>query len=408
MKNLSYFIAKRYFFSKKKKSFINVLSIISMVGVAIGTMSLIIVLSVFNGLEDLIRSLYRSFDADLQISLKEGKFFDYEEEMAQQLLAIEGVESITRVMEDNVLVRYNDGETVVRMKGVSPEFIQHNKLEDYITEGQIKLQEKEQNFAIVGRGIRYDLAINPRNDFLALQFYYPKNIKPGVTNPSSMYNSGILMPAGVFAIEKQYDEKYIFVPLRFAEKLIGKKGKLTAIEVNLDENKEVEKVQEQMVAQFGETFEILNSDEQHASLLQAIKIEKLFVYLTFTFILAVASFNIFFSLTMLALDKKRDVSILYAMGASKQIIRKVFLVEGSIISFSGAIVGAALGLIICFLQQQYGLVSMGMASAVQEAYPVKMLLSDFIFTMGSIILITMLASFKPASVAVKSLEVHRL
>ncbi len=294
------------------------------------------------------------------------------------------------------------------MKGVSPEFIKANKLKNYITEGQIKLQDGEQNFAIVGRGIRYDLAINPRNDFLALQFYYPKNIKPGVTNPSTMYNSGILMPAGVFAIEKQYDEKYIFVPLRFAKKLIGKSDKLTALEINLDGTKSISQVQENLIENFGSTFEVLNSDEQHASLLKAIKIEKLFVYITFTFILAVASFNIFFSLTMLALDKKRDVSILYAMGTPKKVIRNIFLTEGAIISFSGAIIGGSLGLIICIIQQQFGVFSMGMASAVQEAYPVKMIPTDFIFTMLSIIIITFIASFKPAAVAVKSLDIHRL
>ncbi len=379
-----------------------------MLGVAVGTMALVIVLSVFNGLEDLIRSLYGTFDADLKIALKEGKFFEYDANMESEMQQIEGIQSVTRVIEDNVLVRYNDGETVVRMKGVSQEFIETNKLKNYITEGQIKLQDGDQNFAIVGRGIRYDLAINPRNNFLALQFYYPKNIKPGITNPSSMYNSGILMPSGIFAIEKQYDEKYIFVPLRFAKKLIGKTDRLTAIEVNLDGSKTISAVQESIRQKYGDTFEVLNSDEQHASLLKAIKIEKLFVYITFTFILAVASFNIFFSLTMLALDKKRDVSILYAMGTPKKVIRNIFLTEGAIISFSGAIVGGLLGLIICILQQQYGLISMGMASAVQEAYPVKMLLSDFIFTMLSIIIITLVASFKPAVVAVKSLDIHRL
>ncbi|MBK6265707.1 ABC transporter permease [Marivirga sp. S37H4] len=379
-----------------------------MLGVATGTMALVIVLSVFNGLEDLIRSLYSTFDADLKISLKEGKFFKYDDEIKGQIFQVLGIENVTQVIEDNVLVRYNDGETVVRMKGVSPEFIQSNQLKDFITEGQIKLQEKEQNFAIVGRGIRYDLSINPRNELLALQFYYPKNIKPGVSNPSSMYNSGILMPAGVFAIEKQYDEKYIFVPLRFAKKLVGKQNQLTALEVNLDGSQSTRSVQKSLKEQLGPRFIVQDSDEQHASLLKAIKIEKLFVYLTFSFILAVASFNIFFSLTMLALDKKRDVSILYAMGAPKRTIRNIFLMEGSIISFSGAIIGGLGGLLLCVLQQQFGLVSMGMASAVQEAYPVKMIFSDFIFTMFSIVLITMLASFKPASVAVKSLEINRL
>ncbi len=408
MKNLSFFIARRYFLSKKKKGFINVLSIIAMVGVAIGTAALVIVLSVFNGLEDLIRSLYSSFDADIKISLKEGKFFEYEEELQNKIEQREGLATIVQVVEDNVLVRYNDGESVVRMKGVSPDFVQNSQLKDHITEGQLKLTEKEQNFAVVGQGIRYNLSINSRNDFLALQFYYPKNISPGRTNPSSMYNSGILMPAGVFAIEKQYDEKYIFVPLRFARQLIGKKNECTSIEINLDEGVSVDKIQESLQNDLGDKFEALNSDEQHASLLKAIKIEKLFIYLTFSFILAVASFNIFFALTMLALDKKRDISILYAMGTPVKTIRNIFLKEGAIISLSGALTGGLFGFIICLLQEEYGLISMNMASAVQEAYPVKMIASDFIFTMLTIFVITILASFKPAQVAAKSVEIQRL
>ncbi|WMN07665.1 ABC transporter permease [Marivirga arenosa] len=408
MKNLSFFIARRYFLSKKKKGFINVLSIIAMVGVAIGTAALVIVLSVFNGLEDLIRSLYSSFDADIKISLKEGKFFEYDEELKTQIQNIEGLATIVEVVEDNVLVRYNDGESVVRMKGVSPDFEKNAELRNHITEGQLKLTEKEQNFAVVGQGIRYDLSINSRNNFLALQFYYPKNISPGRSNPSSMYNSGILMPAGVFAIEKQYDEKYIFVPLRFARNLIGKDNECTSLEIELEDGVSVSEIQNILKRKLGDSFDIMNSDEQHASLLKAIKIEKLFIYLTFSFILAVASFNIFFALTMLALDKKRDISILFAMGTPIKTIRNIFLKEGAIISLSGALTGGLFGFIICLLQQEYGLISMNMASAVQEAYPVKMIATDFIFTMLSIAIITILASFKPAQVAAKSVEIQRL
>lgn len=379
-----------------------------MVGVAIGTAALVIVLSVFNGLEDLIRSLYGSFDADLKISLKEGKFFEFDEQLQDKIKLNEGLATIVEVMEDNVLVRYNDGESVVRMKGVSPEFVRNSQLKQHITEGQLKLTEKEQNFAVVGQGIRYDLSINSRNDFLALQFYYPKNISPGRMNPASMYNSGILMPAGVFAIEKQYDEKFIFVPIRFARKLTGRGNQCTAIEINLLEGTSTAEIQRSLEESIGDRFDILNSDQQHASLLKAIKIEKLFIYITFTFILAIASFNIFFALTMLALDKKRDISILFAMGAPVKTIRNIFLKEGAIISLLGALTGGIIGFIVCFLQQEYGLVSMNMASAVQEAYPVKMIATDFIFTMMSIAAITILASFKPAQLAKKSVEIKRL
>jgi lipoprotein-releasing system permease protein len=408
LRNLPFFIARRYFLSKKKKSFINVLSIISMLGVAVGTMALVIVLSVFNGLEDLIRSLYNSFDADLQITLNEGKFFEADEALLSQINETDGVTELMQVVEDNVLVKYNNGETVVRMKGVDNTSTYQSRLAQNITEGSFKLTDQEQNFAVLGRGIRYELAVNPRNEFLALQFYYPKDIKPGITDPSRMYNSGILKPAGVFAIEKQYDEKYIFVPLRFAKQLLSRQNELTAIELMVADNSQIQQVQQQLKNKLGERFKILNSEEQHASLLRAIKIEKLFVYLTFSFILAVASFNIFFSLTMLALDKKRDISIMHAMGIHDKMIRNIFLFEGGIISLSGALFGALIGLGICLLQQQFGIVSMGMASAVTDAYPVKIQATDFIYTMATIITITFLASLQPAIKAMKFSKVERL
>lgn len=379
-----------------------------MVGVAVGTTALVVVLSVFNGLEDLIRSLYNTFDPDLQISLVEGKSFEYTDSLKQKMEGVEGISSVIEVIEDNVLVRYNDGEAIVRMKGVSNEFVEEAKLVNHIVNGEMKLTEGDLNYAIVGRGIRYGLSINPKNDFLALQFYYPKNINPGVTNPSSMYNSGVLMPAGIFAIEKQYDEKYIYVPIRFARKLLNYGKKVTALELELEDEKQLAAIQEQIQETLGSGFRVLNSDEQHVGLLKAIKIEKLFLYLTFSFILAVASFNIFFSLTMLALDKKADISILYAMGARRKLIRNIFLTEGAIISLGGATVGAVIGFAICFLQQQYGLISMGMATSVQDAYPIKMIPTDFLFTALSIVVITCLASFKPASIAAKSVELQRL
>jgi len=378
-----------------------------MLGVAVGTMALVIVLSVFNGLEGLIRSLYNSFDADLKISLNEGKFFELDDALGGAIDETPGIAGIASIMEDNILIKYNGGEAVVRMKGVDKAALYKNRLAEKVTEGTFKLTDEAENFAVIGRGIRYELAINPRNDFLALQFYYPKDIKPGVTNPSSMYNSGILKPAGVFAIEKQYDEKYVFVPLRFARKLIGKPNKLTAIELMIAEDYKIGDVQESLKKKLSGKYEILNSDEQHASLLRAVKIEKLFLYLTFSFILAVASFNIYFSLTMLALDKKKDISIMHAIGFKDKLIRNIFLFEGAIISFSGAIAGGLIGFIICIIQQQYGLISMGMASAVTDAYPVKMELLDFLLTILTIIVITFLAAIQPAIKAMRFNKVER-
>ena len=379
-----------------------------MFAVAVGTIALIIVLSVFNGLEGLIRSLYNAFDPDLQVTLVEGKFFTKEEALIKEVLAVEGVAQVVEAVEDNVLIRYDGGDAVVRMKGISSTEIYQQKLVNNISEGTFKLKEKDRNFTVIGRGIRYQLGINPRNDFLAVQFYYPKTLKPGVTDPSRLYNSALAKPAGVFALEKQYDEKYVFVSLAFAQQLINRKEELTALEITLKEGASIQEVQHEISDIVGDKFKVLNSDQQHESLLKAIKIEKLFLYITFSFILAVASFTIFFCLTMLVLDKKKDINIMKAMGFPDASIRNIFLYEGAIISFIGAAVGTVIGFTICYLQQQYGLVSMGVSSAVQEAYPVKMLASDFLFIVITIVLITFFASIHPARKAQKMVDVSRL
>jgi lipoprotein-releasing system permease protein len=210
-----------------------------------------------------------------------------------------------------------------------------------------------------------------------------------------------ILPAGYFALEKQIDETYIIVPLEFALELFDFSSRRTALELRLLEDANIREVQSQLKSKLGPTFKILNSDEQHATLLRTVRIEKLFVFIIFTFIIAIASFNIFFSLSMLAIDKKKDISILYSMGANDSIIRRIFLTEGAMIALSGASIGLILGAVITWIQQNYGIISMGMQTSVLEDYPVKMKITDFIYTGASIVVITFLSSFRPALIATR-------
>lgn len=373
-----------------------------MVGVAVGTAALVVVLSVFNGLEDFIRSLYQSFDPDLKIESVEGKSFILSADSMKTLHAWPGIELVTEVIEDNAYVRYMDNEAVVKIKGVSDNFISQGRLDQNIVAGKQILREKDIPYAIVGRGLQYRLGISISNDFYALQVYYPKNLKPGITDPGQLANRKIIMPSAIFAIERQYDDSYVFVPLDFAADLMEYGNKRTSIEIKPLAGQSHSKLKGDLQVWLGSSYKILNSDEQHSGLLKAIKTEKLFVYITFSFILAVASFNIFFSLTMLAIDKKRDISILLSMGAPRSMVRKIFLFEGSIISLGGAIIGLIGGLLFCFLQSYFGIISMGMESSILDAYPIKMVFTDFLFTALSIIVITLLASFHPARLAAKT------
>ncbi|WP_186755851.1 FtsX-like permease family protein [Echinicola salinicaeni] len=406
--NLSFFIASRYFRSKKKRNFINVLSRIAMIGVAVGTMALIIVLSVFNGLEDLIRGLYASFDAELEIQAVKGKSFVITEEWMDSIRAIEGVEGLVEVIEDNALLKYNDDQLVVTMKGVSDNFLDAERFSRGVFNGEMSLGTEQRPRAILGSGVGYFLGVDPNNQFEKLRMYYPKAPRAGTIDPSKMYNSNMLDFAGFFRVEKQFDDNYVLVPLIFAKDLMEYGDKRTSLEVKVAENYGVQEVKSSLRDLLGDKFEVKDTDEQHASLLRAIRIEKLFVFITLTFILAVASFNIFFSLSMLAIEKKKDIAVMLAMGASSRLIKKIYIKQGVIIAFSGAIVGLGLGFLICWLQDNYGLVSLGIGSSVVENYPVKMIWSDFVWTSLSVVIITFLASYRPASIAAKVNTVDHL
>ena len=406
--NLSLFIARKYFLSGKKKNFINVISIISMVVVAFGTMSLIVALSVFNGLEGLLRSLYGNFDPDIVITSAEGKSFEWTDDFQKDIESTAGVLAITEVIEDNVLVKYKEAQRVVRMKGVSASFEEHSGIKKAIVSGEFPLIRDSLQYAVIGRGIQYDLSLNLRNEFYSLQVYYPKNIAPGVVNPEQLYTLKNIMPGGIFAIEKYYDDNFIFVPLDFANDLLRYGNKRTSLEIELAENASAQETKETLQETIGETFTVRLGEELHSDLFKTLNIEKIFLLITFTAIIAIASVNIFFSLSMLAIEKKKDISVLIANGASTGLIRKIFLFEGCIIAFSGALIGMVLGLAITFVQQEFGLVGMGMETAVVLNYPVSVEWQDVVITAFLTIVITILASIQPANKASKSFSTQTL
>lgn len=400
--NVSLFIAKRYFLFGKKRNLINVVSMISIIVVACVTMSLVTALSVFNGLEDLIRSLYNTFDPEIKITAIKGKTFALDNTLLQKIKNTEGVGIVTEVVEDNALLKYKQEQMVVKVKGVSENFIQHNRMDSMIIEGDFALHKGNKEFAIIGRGIQYTLSISLANNMFPLQLLYPKNKKALSADPQKLISRQNIQQGAVFAIEKQYDDNYIFVPIDFAQRLFSYEDRRTSLEVKTQAGHDVDRVRNRLRKVLGENFLVQNSDEQHASLLKAVKIEKLFMHLTISFILAIASLNIFFCLTMLAIKKKKDVAVLFSMGASASTIKRIFLIEGALISFTGATAGILLGALLCFAQQKFGMVSMGMETAIVDSYPVKMKAIDFISTLITIVIITFIASYRPAVSASKT------
>jgi lipoprotein-releasing system permease protein len=398
--NTSSFIAGRYFRSKKKQNFITILSLISMVGVAISTMALVAVMSVFNGLEDLIRGLFSSFDSELQVTPVVGKSFVATEDWLNALRKVEGVEVITEVIEDNALLEYRGNQHIARVKGVSDNYFDHERFSKGYFWGDTTLGTAERPGAILGRGVAFALSVNLDDINSVLQIYYPKAPKSAASlDPNQLYAAGQVEPRGFFSIEQGVDNEYILVPLDFFKDLLNYGQKRTALELKVASGHSISTVQQAVQAHLGAEFAVKNADEQHATLIRTVKLEKLVVFLTLTFILALASFNIFFSLSMLAIEKKKDLAVLKSMGAKNSLIRGIFLKQGALIAFSGAILGLILGLLLVGAQEKFGLISLGISSGVVDAYPVRIHWPDLGWISLAVVTITLLASWRPAWIA---------
>lgn len=400
--NLSYFIAARYFRSKKKRNFITVLSTISMIGVAVGTMALVIVMSVFNGLEDLIRGLFASFDAELKVEAVVGKSFEVDSLWLDGIQNVDGVAVLTEVIEDNALLDYNGNQLVATIKGVSDNFLEQDRFSRGYFWGDTTLGSDLRPGAIMGRGVGFFLSVNLKDVNVPLKVFYPKAPRSAATlNPNQLYSSASLEPVAFFSVERQFDDEYVIAPLKFTRELLNYGNKRTSLEIKISDGYSIDEVQENLKAHLGPDFSVKNTDEQHAGLLRTVKLEKLFVFLTLSFILAIASFNIFFSLSMLAIEKKKDIAMLKALGAKDKLIREIFLKQGAMIAVVGAAIGLVLGFAIVWLQESFGLVSLGIASAVVDAYPVRMVWTDFAWITVVVILITLVASWRPAWIAAR-------
>ena len=405
--NLPLFIARRYLFSTRTKNFINIISIISVIVITIITAALIIVLSVFNGLEDLLRSLNSSFDPEIKIEAAEGKTFETEESLIQKIRSVPGVEIVTEVIEDYAYVRYRDENQPVTLKGVSDNFLEQHRLDNSIIDGELALRKDGINYAIIGSGVQNTLSVAMGDKMHALNIFYVKNVR-GTLNPSELYSRKAILPGAVFSIVQSFDENYVIVPLDFARELLNSGNKRTSLEIKLKSGSNISVVEENIQRVIGDKFSVLNHEEQHKDLYKLLKMEKLFAFLALSLLLAIGSINIFFSLMMLALDKKKDISVLSAMGADGTLIRKIYLFEGTLIGFLGTFLGLTLGAILCWVQMNYGIVSMGMETSVTEGYPVKVIASDLAYVLIVMFSITFLISYRPATVAARFASVENL
>ena len=395
--NFSLYIAKRYLISKKSKNAINIISIISIIGVSVGSMALIVVLSVFNGFDGLIKSMYNSFNPDLHVSLIQGKSFSKDSVYISKLKQIEGIDEIAEIIEENALLKYSEKQYIARLKGVNEAFNKITGIDSMIVDGNYILKNENEYFAVVGQGIAYYLAIGLHFVNPILAFIPKRTGNISTYNPSGSFKQKYIYPSGIFSIQQEFDVKYVIVPIEFMEELLDYENELTALEMKIDNNADEQKVKSDILEITGNKFQIKNRYEQNETFYKIMRSEKWAIYFILTFILIVALFNLIGSLTMLIIEKKKDIFTLQSLGANTNLIRKIFFFEGWMITIVGAIIGLIFGLFICWAQETFGLIKLqGSGSFIIEAYPVAINLFDIVIVMAIVLAIGSIAAWIPA------------
>ena len=390
------FIGLRYLFSKKKHHAINVISIISMLGIMVSSAALIIVLSVFNGMEGLVRTSFNSFNPDYQILPKEGKVFSTDTFPMTELQKLDGVQAVFEVVADMTLMTYNEKQLLVSVKGVSPDYLQGTGIDTLLIDGNATLQYSEGPAAVLGAVAAGNIQLNLHSPE-QLKVYYPKRLLKNLADPTKAFNIDYVIPAGVFASYTEYDEKYVFVPLDFARSIMNYENEVTSVELKLKNTKDYAKIRHSVENILGDHYLLKDKYQQEESLYKTMKSEKLMVFVILAFILVVAGFNMIGTLSMLIIEKKDDLSVLYAMGARKSLVRKIFMVQGGFISLLGGLAGLLIGLLICFLQIKFHIVGLGDGSAgyLINYYPVQIEWLDFVLVMLTILIISIITSYIP-------------
>jgi len=362
----------------------------------VGTMALIIVLSVFNGFEHVIVSLFNTFDPDFKITLVEGKTFHTSDLDSLKIRNLKGIVRYTDVVEENALLRCNNRQYFATIKGVSQDFQQSSGLDSMIVQGSLVLQSKGNPFAVVGRGVAYYLGIDPQDQVHKLEIYVPRRGAVS-SRPDEAFNSASLFTSGVFAIQDDFDSKYVLLPLDFTRDLLEYTDEVSAVELGVKKGADGLQLQKELQNIVGPKFKVENRFEQQSTLYKLMKSEKLAVFFILGFILLIASFNVIGSLSMLIIEKKKDINILSSMGADRRLIRRIFLFEGLLVTTIGAMSGLILGAGVCWVQQTFGLVKLQVSggSFLIDSYPVSMQWFDFVMVFLTVFIIGLAAVVLP-------------
>ena len=396
---MNFLFAWRYFKSKKSTNAINIIAWISMIAIMVSTAALIIVLSVFNGFEGLVKSLYGDFYADIKITPKQGKFFTVSQPFVQKIKAVKGVDNLSFVVEEKAVLVNGDYQTIVVLKGVDKNYNTVNKLSHYLTDGNYNLGSADAPAIVSGSGIANAVGAIPGLPESSLVIYLPNRKANNFNNLNAMHSFEV-KPAGIFSVQQEFDDKYAFTNLAFVQYMLDLTAdEYSGIELSVKKNDESNSIKQQLQKALGNNFIITTSYEQNQSLFTVMQIEKWVIYGILSLILLVAAFNMIGALTMLVLEKEKDIAVLKAMGASEKRVQNIFLSEGFLLAGAGGILGMLLALAICFIQIKFHIIKLEGGTFIIDYYPVKMVAPDFILVSLTVMLIAVLASWIPAKKA---------
>lgn len=397
-RRLSFFFAKRYLFSRKSHSVINIISGVSAFTVAIPVAAMIILLSVYNGLNGLLESMYSKFDAPLQISAVEGKVFDLAGLDTAKIRAVKGVETITAVLEENALFVYRGKQHIGILRGVDPAYGTVIPVDSMIVRGEYALKYGDLDQAVIGMGVAYSLNVG-MNMTDAIEVVVPRRQRISSIIPLESIKSDIVFPAGIFALEAEIDKQYIIVPLDFARRLLDYDNKASWIGIGVNDKADIAAVQQELRKLAGDQFKVLNRFEQKETLYTIMRYEKFGIYFVLLLVLIIASFSLIGSLVMLIIDKRKDIFTLRTFGGGNPFIRQLFISEGMLISGIGMMAGLLLGIVVIILQQKFGFVKISGESFLIKAYPVRLQFFDVLTVIFSVLAVNCLI----AAITVRSL-----
>lgn len=365
----------------------------------VSTAALIVVLSVFNGFEGLVKNLYGDFYADIKIVPKQGKFFNADEALLKKIKAVEGIQALSFTVEEKAVLVNGDYKTIVYLKGVDKNYNTVNKLSHYITDGKYDLGTTDAPAIVTGSGIANAVGADPQSPLSDLVIYLPNRKAKNFSSLDAMHSFEV-RPSGIFSVQQEFDDKYAFTNLAFVQYMLDlDANQYTGIEISVKNQDDIKAVQKQLQKNLSDNFTVQTRYEQNQSLFTVMEIEKWVIYAILSLILLVAAFNMIGALTMLVLEKEKDIAVLKAMGASKNRIQNIFLSEGFLLAGTGGILGMLIAFAICILQIKYHLIKLEGGTFIIDYYPVKMVAPDFLLVGFTVLIIAGIASWLPAKKA---------